>query len=195
MNTRFSLADAIREKVSVDEIAKTLDAMSHAERVAQMGPVGGKLQGALYEMAHGRTTELSYFVPDGCVNTEIIHEGRNFAPAFNRFQKRFARIGDEITGYNEQTFKLFTGPGYFVGEVLDNPEGLKQFAINYTKTPTQKMPGWPKILPAAARLGRFVYGGAHDWMWGISSHMSIGRVHKQGKWHDMWFILTREDSR
>ena len=58
-----------------------------------------------------------------------------------------------------------------------------------------QMPGWPKILPAAARLGRFVYGGAHDWMWAVSSHMSIGRVHKQGKWHDMWFILTREDSR
>lgn len=195
MNTRFSLVDAIREKVSIDEIAKTLDAMSHAERVSQMVPVAGKLQGTLYEMAHGRTTEESYFVPESSENAEVIHWGRNFAPAFNRFQKRFARIEGEITGYNEQTFKAFTGPGYFVGEVLTNPEGLKQFAINYTKMPTQKMPGWPKIMPAGARLGRFAYGGAHDWMWAISAHMSIGRVHKKGKWHDMWFILTREDSK
>ena len=98
-----------------------------------------------------------------------------------------------MVGYNEQSMKFFTGPGHFVGEVLTNPDGKTQFAINYTKTPTRSLAQWPAVVPSSVRIGRFVYGGAHDWMWRISEHMSIGRVHKGGSWQDQWFILTRED--
>ena len=193
MSTSFSLADAIRRKTPIDEVAAALDAMTHAERVQQMLPVAGRLQGDLFKLAHGRVTEVDFFVPEGLVDTEVIHWGRNFAPAFNRFQKRFARVGGEIVGYNEQPMMAFTGPGFFVGEVLTNPEGEREFAINYTKTPARALPQWPAIAPSGTRFGRFVYGGAHDWMWRVSQHMSIGRVHKGGRWQNQWFILTRED--
>lgn len=190
----FSLADAVRSKTSMDDIAAALDAMTHAERLAQIVGVAGRLQGDLFEMAEGRSMEPDYFVPEGLMDTEVIHWGRNFAPVFNRFQKRFARVGDEMVGYNEQTFKAFTGPGSFVGEVLDGPSGQRQFAINYTKTPRASLPNWPAAQPSGVRLGRFVYGGAHDWMWKVSEHVSVGRPHKQGQWVDQWFLLTREDA-
>ncbi len=191
--SEFSLAEAIRAQTAIDTIAASLDAMTHAERLSQIVEVAGRLQGDLFEMAEGRTMGADYFVPDGLMDTEVIHWGRNFAPAFNRFQKRFARVGDEVVGYNEQTFKAFTGPGCFVGEVLEGPGGGSQFAINYTKTPKGALPTWPAIQPSGVRLGRFVYGGAHDWMWKVSEHVSVGRPHKKGRWEDQWFLLTRED--
>ena len=44
-----------------------------------------------------------------------------------------------------------------------------------------------------ARLGRFVYAGMIDIMRGVSTHVTIGRALKGGKFMDAWFVLCRED--
>ena len=200
--------DVLLEKdIDLPRLAEVLDGMGHVGRLDTIRHWSGSVQARLFEAAKGfRPLTLDDFVgPSVDPLVEVIHHGKNSLPAFTHFQKRFCKPkpdeeGKEpqagLWGYNEQTFGAFTGPGYFVTHL---PEGRDDGAsgevdIDYRKIPPGKVESWPEIIPNEARLGRLVYAGMVDVMRGVSSHVTIGRAMKKGKYMDAWFLLCREDA-
>ena len=156
----------------------------------------------LWEAAKGfRPLTLDDLVPPSTAPLgDVVHHGKNSLPLFSHFRKHFCRpaappdaaaeASPELVGYNEQATSAFTGPGYYVARPSAEPGAID---FDYTKTPAQKAASWPPLAPSSARLGRFVYAGAIDVVRSISSHVCIGRVRKNGRDEDVWFVLVRED--
>jgi hypothetical protein len=197
-------ADPISEIVAADPIdlealAAALDDSSHRRRVAATRGWTGDLQARLYDQCAGRSTHLEDLVPaDTAPLTEVIHEGRNSLPVFNHFQKRFCAPSAEhasgeqpqkLWGYNEQSMRPFTGPGYFVAhEDIDAGEVM----IDYRRVPPEAPADWPEVVPAEYRLGKFVYGGTVDRLRRVSEHVTIGRAFADDdEPMDNWFVLVR----
>ena len=179
--------------VDVPALAGYLDGLDGAERVAQARALSAAEQKRLFDAAAGfRRVTLDDFVPRGSKPLQpVIHYGRNSLPLFKTFEKRFCRPdagGGELWGYNEQAFKTFTGPGYFVAKQASDEEVV----IDYCDVPPRKPAEWPPILPNSARLSRFIYFRTRDFMRGISQHVTIGRATREGKPMDNWFVLCRE---
>ncbi len=176
-------------------IAEHLDGLGNAARVEQTCALQLGHMKRLWEMvenAHPLT--LDHFVgADRAPMEEVVHWGKNGLPAFRRFQKRFLRPSegaDELWGYNEQTMRHFTGPGYFVTHESDHAD--TPVWINYTKLPPGKAPQWPAILPNSARLSRVIYHGTVDRMRKVSEHVSIGAAFKKDKPIGAYFLLCRD---
>lgn len=179
-----------------DRVAGALDGLGEADRIDAVAHLRRRELAALYEAAAANPPlTLVDFVPAGVApRVEVIHEGKNSLPLFTRFQKRFCRPANptstELWGYNEQSQRAFTGPGYFVC----HEEG-GQLVIDYRDvpraTPDELPPGWPRILPNSARLSRFIYNGTVDVMRRVSDRVTIGRAHRKGKPMDAWFALVR----
>lgn len=148
----------------------------------------------LWELFRGQELDASHFVPDDSPPmTEVIHEGKNSAPAFRRFQKRFCRPetgSDSVWGYNHQRFQWATGPAYFVGRPAEQGAPAR-FVFDYTALPERVPSGWPVLAPSSTRLGRFIFLGMHDYVRRVSEHVCIGRVYRDGKSQDTWFVLCR----
>lgn len=105
-----------------DELAAWLDRLSHAARLDEVMALQRNDQRALFQRVQGaHPLDLQHYVPASTPDLhEVIHWGRNTLPAFNFFQKRFCRPPAAqvqhqpvLWGYNEQTMKALTGPGYF----------------------------------------------------------------------------------
>jgi len=188
-------------EIDIHRLAEVLDGLGHPGRLATIRGWHHEQQARLYEAVKGfKPLDLAYFVPDAVEPlTEVIHWGKNSLPAFTHFQKRFCKPdadAKELYGYNENGEKWAVGPGYFVMHApLDGrPEaGEGEMDIDYTKTPDKKPDAWPKIAKNEGGLGRVVYGGMIDVMRGVSSHVSIGRAFRGGKFADNYFVLCRED--
>lgn len=186
------------DRVDVEGLGKALDAMSPSARLEACRSLDRRAQRRLFDAAKGvRTIALEHFVPANVgAMKEVVHEGRNTLPAFRFFQKRFCRPDGPspltLWGYNEQTMRPVTGPGYFVAKPHDD-EGHQGVVIDYTEVPPTHPQGWPEILPNSARLSRFIYNGTRDVMRGVSTHVSIGRASRKGEWMDAWFVLCRQD--
>ena len=194
----MSIVEMVREGESIEKIEKAFNALSHEERLEEMYKFKSKDQDKLYELASGRYAGPDFFVPKKRYGQEVIHWGVNSLPFFSKFQKRMtAKNGGKTTsysGYNEQTMKGVTGPGYFsLLDKKEGPHGKKQVAINYYDEPGFKYDSWSKMAKNTSGLSRFVYGNMHDWMWKVSDHVSIGKANKNGKFMNNWFILCRED--
>lgn len=175
-------------------LAGWLDALPDDRRVAEARSLSSGEQARLFAAAEGfRSLGLEHFVPrDAPPLREVVHHGRNSLPAFRLFEKRFCRTtrnDDALCGYNEQTFRPLTGPGYFVAREIERGEVL----IDYTELPSEKPPEWPEILPNSARLSRFIYRGTRDVMRGVSRHVTIGRASRGGRPMDNWFVLCRAE--
>ncbi len=173
-------------------IGAAFDAMDPSSRITAVRSLGKSAQQRLFAAADaGGGLDLEYMVPAARGElAEVIHYGKNSLPLFTHFQKRFARVPgrpDTLTGYNEQTMRPFTGPGYFEARVQG-----KEIAIDYTRVPREKCATWPEILPQTARLGRFVYAGMIDYLRRVSSHVTIGRAVRGGKETENYFLLCRE---
>lgn len=188
--------------VDFDALSKALNDLAHAERVASVIALNPKQQAALFDAAAGKMVlRVEHMVPaNKTLHQPVIHHGKNSLLLFTQFQKRFCRPGpdntktdpDELWGYNEQTMKAFTGPGYFIATNHKSDEVV----IDYTRVPPQsaKLPeGWPNILPNSAKLSRFIYNGTKDYLRRVSEHVTIGRASRAGKDMDNWFVLCRED--
>lgn len=183
--------------LDLPRLSKDLDELGHPGRLWAINAWDRETQAKLFEAAQGfRPVTLDDFVPSGTPPlVEIIHHGKNTLPAHTHFQKRFCRPKDEAStdklyGFNYQSLSGVTGPGYYVAH---KSEAEGEVDIDYTMMPPEKPDAWPPIIPNSARLGRFVYYGMIDVMRGISSHVSIGRAKKKGKYIDAWFVLVRED--
>jgi hypothetical protein len=150
-------------------------------------------------MCEGRSVTIDRIVPPQTdPMTEVIHEGQNTLPAFRAFQKRFCRPDpedvegerDELWGYNEQTFKMYTGPGYFVAY---DDEETGEVIVDYRRLPEAHPDGWPDIVPNKHRLGRFVYAGTVDRLRSISEHVTVGRAFiDDDDPLNAWFVLVRQ---
>lgn len=188
-------------KCDIAGLAKYLDGLDQAKRIAEAVSLNAKQQEQLWNAAEGsKPLTLEHFAPASKKPLEqVIHHGKNSLPVFTKFQKRFCKAAPEaktanLWGYNEQAAKAFTGPGYFVtrpttASDLDN-HGV---VIDYTLEPQGKAEGWPKFIPNNKRLSRFIYNGTKDYMRGVSQHLSIGRASRGKEWMPNWFILCRED--
>lgn len=174
-------------------LAKELDAMDHATRLAFCRAMSGRDQAKLFEAAEGfRPVGLADFVPATTpALVEVIHHGTNSLPIFSTFQKRFCRPSapgsTQLWGYNQQSLMPLTGPGFYVVDAIG-----EEVVIDYTRLPTEKPAAWPEIRDNARGLSRLVYATMKDTMRGVSQHVSIGRAAKKGKWLDNWFVLCRD---
>ncbi len=179
------------------EIAQQLDGMSQEARIKAITRLGRKQLAPLFEASAVNTPlRLIDLVPaDVPPLVEVIHEGKNSLPLCTRFQKRFCRPpaamngGNELWGYNEQTFRAATGPGYFVAHLQDDGE----MVVDYLRLPPDRPPNWPPIIPNSARLSRFIYYQTTDVIRRVSRHVAIGRAFRKGKPFDAWFALVRRE--
>lgn len=179
--------------LDIDAIARSLDQASPVERLAAVRSIDGATQAKLFGAAEGRAgLSLEFMVPASLGPLrEVIHEGRNnLLPGFRTFQKRFCRHptdADALVGYNEQTMRWATGPGYYTAR-MEGPE----LAIDYTELPTVKPDAWPPILKQSSRLGFAVYAHMIDMLRPVSQHVTIGRAFKKGKALGNYFLLCRQ---
>lgn len=201
-----TLRALLSEKSSAAVIARHLDALEPADRLAQSLDLGRADQAALFELgADLPPIRLSHFVPDDVAPAVALHHvGRNTIPVpryFQGFEKRFAKIPgdeDELTGYNHSAAWFIT-PGYFVAMETDVRPDWRAFGgvvIDYHRVPEPGVvlpSGWPAVVPNSMGLQRFVYHETRDYMRKVSDHVSIGRAAKDDKLLDFWFVLCRQD--
>jgi len=186
----------LEPEIDLPRLCKVLDELGHIGRLDTIRGWTKKTQARLFEAVQGhKPLSLDDFVPPGTEPLrEVIHHGKNTLPSFTHFQKRFCKSKDpekkDLLGYNQQAFIGITGPGYFVVHP-GRTEG--EVDIDYLHVPSEKPDTWPPISDNDHGFGKLVYGGMVDVMRGISSHVTIGRAMKGGKWMDAWFVLCRED--
>jgi hypothetical protein len=182
-----------------DELAAWLDRLSHAARLDEVMALQRNDQRALFQRVQGaHPLDLQHYVPASTPDLhEVIHWGRNTLPAFNFFQKRFCRPPAAqvqhqpvLWGYNEQTMKALTGPGYFHARPGDQDTPVW---IDYRGLPPAGgAPGWPRPLNNRQRLSRVIYYGTVDRMRRVSEHVSIGAAFRGERALSAWFILCRQ---
>ncbi len=192
------LRELIDHHAAPEELAFYLDELTHEQRLQLVMEMTRSDLRGLYHNAHGATPiSLEHFVPQGVDDLqEVIHWGRNSLVGFRAFQKRFCRPPTEdgvepvLWGYNEQTMRTFTGPGYFIARrgIVDTPVW-----IDYCRLPPGRAPSWPPILPNSSRLSRVIYYGTIDRMRRVSNHVSIGAAYRNNKPMGAYFVLCRQD--
>lgn len=175
-----------------------LDGLSPAERSEGVRALPPRALALLYERAAGQPAGLEHFVPpERSPGEPVRHFGVNSLPLFRRFEKRFMRAEDgstQVWGYNHQSLRPLTGPGYFV---IDPPQDGEEAAIDYLRVPPrQPGAGWPPLAENRCHpgglAGGLVYGGMVDRMRRVSEHVSVGRAHKNDRPMKAWFALVRE---
>ena len=191
-DTRVSLAALLENEGTTARILfEHLASLSPQQRVDDMrGVPGGKMARLFTLCADSEPLVATDIVPEGATGP-IIHEGKNSLPMFSLFQKRFAKQGAAIIGYNHQTWSFVTGPGYFtVVDVADKP---KELLFDYTKVPEAGIDGWPKVRSNSGGFSYFVYRGMHDFCRKVGPSVLIGCALREGKPLDSYFMLTRVD--
>jgi hypothetical protein len=119
----------------------------------------------------------------------VIFAGKNSLPAFTWFEKRFARQGGDLIGYNHQSISWLTGPGYFTVVPASNRPG--ELLIDYTKVPASGPAEWPAVKPNSAGLSRFIYNNLHDYLRRVSRDVVIGEATRLDKPMGSYFLLAR----
>lgn len=189
-----STKERLRAGACADELATHLDGLEDEARLSEVRALSGRDLAQLYERCAGRPAALEELVPETIeAGVPVRHRGINSLPVFRRFEKRFLRSPDgeaELWGYNEQTMRPLTGPGYFV---VPPPGEGEEAGIDYRRVPPRAPDcGWPAVKPNGRGLARLVYGDMVDTMRRVARGVSIGRAHKGGKPFDAWFALVRE---
>jgi hypothetical protein len=174
-----------KESATAAEIAAHLDALSEDARVAEVRACSGALQKKLWGLVEGCGIDTTTFVPEA--ESTVIYAGKNSLAMFTHFEKRFWRVpGGATIGYNQQSMKWFSGPGYFLVRDGDNGELL----FDYTATPELQPTGWPSIRPNTGFYS-IVYGGMIDTNRRVSRDTVIGSAARNGKSIDSFYLLTR----
>lgn len=167
---------------SLADLAAALDGATHEDRVAWAYTLGQREQLVLFGLAEG-----SALTVDDCVRGEgevVIHTGRNGLSLFNRFEKRFARQGDEVVGYNHNAeaggrfnflFRRIVGPGHYVA--YDGPDGDGVW-IDYRRLPVRQHPDFPPLIDNDHGLRSLVFGNMVDVLRRVSQHVRIGNAFK-----------------
>lgn len=183
------------DPIEFDRLDELFESAEPDERIDAIRTFDPGMQRRLYEQAEGRSVDADQIIPpERDPLEEVVHDGQNTLPAFRAFQKRFCRPpeeadSDRFWGYNEQTFRALTGPGYFVA-YPDDETG--EFVIDYRTIPDDKPDSWPEIMPNESRLGRFVYADTVDRLRRVTRRVTIGRAFvEDDDPMDAWFVLVR----
>jgi hypothetical protein len=189
---------AARTPIEARAVARFLDELAHAERVAAIRSLGRTEQRRLYGAIAGLLPlRLADLVPPATADlAPVRHYGRNTLPAFTLFEKRFCRPRGadrqkpgELWGYNHQSTSWLTGPGYFVAH--EDP-ARAEVLIDYTRRPGGRAEGWPGVRSNEGIPARFVYGFMIDRLRRVSEHVTIGSAARHGRDLGSWFALCRE---
>lgn len=176
------------EASGLEPLSAALDSVSHEQRVAWLRSLNKREQVRLYALAEG--TLLTPEAVIGKPGEVVIHHGKNSLPAFTHFQKRMVHTGERIQGYNEQTFRWFTGPGHFLVRPSEEIEG--ELWLDYTWVPDAAPPEFPRPKNNMSGTSRLVYGGMIDILRRVSAHVTIGAAIRRGKMSGDYFGLCRE---
>jgi hypothetical protein len=179
------------EAADIHTLSTALDGASEEQRIAWLRSLPGRQLPVLYNLAEGQTlTVEAMHRGDGEV---VIHEGMNSMALFRGFQKRMVKQGEEISGYNHQTWKWLVGGGFFV--VVPSPEVEGELHVDYTGLPERQHPEFPPLKSNDAGLSRFVYGGGMiDVLRRVSEHVTIGKAYLKGKERGQYFVLCRRET-
>lgn len=202
MDLRARLTDS---KTTIGELAKALDELGPAERLAWTRSLDKSDQRALYALAaQGPACTLEDLVPQAVqARVPVIHAGRNTLPlpgGLRVFEKRFCRPEDgppRLFGYNEGRTRKLIGPGYFVAHATaGTPAWEKRSAVvvDYFMVPDGPVAdGWPKVVKNSHGLQLFVFQGTRDFMRRVSRHVTIGAAYKGERSLGQFFVLCRKD--
>jgi hypothetical protein len=183
MSDTFS--SLIERGATAADIAAHLDALDEAARVLEVRAVSAALQRKLWPIVDGKAVTLESFLPEH--DEKVIYAGKNSLPMFQLFEKRFfRRNGGPAFGYNEQFWRLFTGPGFFV--VREDPSG--ELLFDYTQVPEQAPAGWPRARGHMG-IGWLVYGNMIDRNRRVSKHTVLGAAFRSGKALGQYYLLTK----
>ena len=182
----------VANRAAAAEITEYLDGLEEPDRVKEVLGVTGQGIKDLYKaMAGAPPATVDELVPKDEKRT-IIYEGRNSLPVFSRFQKRLARMGDEIVGYNHQILSFLTGPGYFlVRGPLGEGEHGGELLFDYTVAPPLGPTDWPRYKSNNAGLSRQVFGNLNDYVRSVAAGVFVGKAFKLGIEQGTYFSLSR----
>jgi hypothetical protein len=165
----------------VDQLApitEGLDAADHDARVAWVRSLNGPQQYRLFELAKGNPVSVADLVrgPDVVVR----HIGRNGLMLFNKFEKRFARHGEAVVGYNHgevpgfvaPIYRIFTGHGHFLA--YDAPDVPGEVWIDYRKVADTVPPAFPPVAGNESGLPALVFGDMVDVLRRVSRDVFVG---------------------
>jgi hypothetical protein len=198
----------IEPKLELARLSQVLDELGHEGRLHAVRLWTPHVLATLYEALAGyRPLTLDGFVPSATPpRTEVIHHGKNSLPAASHFQKRFFRPAPvepepgqqeghgKLFGYNEQTFRPFTGPGYFETHAdAATGEVVFDYRVLPPADPAKLPAGWPPVVSNTGRLGFLVYAGMVDRCRALADHVVVGKAFKRGRPMRAWFALVRED--
>ena len=166
------------EADQISQIAERLDAADHDARLQWIRSLGQAEQYRLYALAEGNPLRVDDLVrgPEQTVR----HYGRNGLLLFNRFEKRLARHGEEVVGYNHgevsgvvaPLVRLFTGDGHFVA--YDSPEVQGEVWIDYRRVAKTVPPSFPPLSDNEHGLRSLVFGDMVDVVRRVSREVYIG---------------------
>jgi len=168
-----------KDAPSLAPITAALDAATPDARKVWVRSLNGDQQKHLYALAQGNPVRVDELVgDDGAVH---IGDGRNGLGLFNKFQKRFARAGSEIGGYNHGSeiagflspiVNWFTGPGHFVA--YDSPDVYGEVWIDYRRIPAVRHPEFPPLIDNESGFRSLVFGNMVDVLRRVSRHVFVG---------------------
>jgi hypothetical protein len=186
-----TLGGLIDNSATQDALAAHLDGLGAEERVRQCRELSGKQMRRLWQAVAGAPAfGLEHLVPPSIPDGQtVIWAGKNSLPLFSIFEKRFARQGGAVVGYNYQSMSWFSGPGYFT--VVPAPREPKELLFDYTRVPDVAPPGWPAIRPNERGGSWLVYRNMHDFCRRVSGDLIIGSATRLGKEMDSYFVLAR----
>jgi hypothetical protein len=181
-----SLGSLIEAGADAGAIAAYLDGLEESRRVHEVKSLKRWHLAKLWTLIQtSAPLELAAMVPEA--EKEQVWVGRNSMPLFTTVEKHFYRAkSGTICGFNEQPFRWFTGPGYFVAR--DVPD-KGQVDFDYTAPVTEVVPGWP---PIRSNTGFYslVFGGLLDVNRRVSRDTLLGHAYKYGV-DSAYFIITR----
>lgn len=189
-----SLAVLIGAGADPQALATYLDGLSSTARIAEVQGLARAMLQRLYARCESSpplllTDMVSTETP---CQQEVIFAGCNNLPLFRLFEKRFAKTpGGAIVGYNHQSMRAVTGPGYFTVVPAGN-----ELLIDYTKTPTRdEVPAtWPTPQPNNRGLSHLVYKNLHDFCRRVSRDVVIGHATRLGTSLPQYFVLVRRNA-
>jgi hypothetical protein len=176
-----------RPGVTPGEVADHLDRLTATGRVAECTAISAVQQKRLWELASAEARDGGELLGSAEGETAIF-AGRNSLRMFNRFEKRFARQGTTVIGYNKHSLAWLTGPGYFTVEPRSPLEGLR---FDYSRVPSDSPAGWPAVVDNSGFFARPVYGGLLDEVAWVSADVMIGSAFRAGAALNSYFVLAR----
>ncbi len=166
----------------LSDLSGQLDNATHADRIRWAYTLDEAEQLKLFDLARGQSLTTDDLVrPEERV---LIHAGRNGLPRFNRFEKRFARLGEQTVGYNHNDqiggplnfiVTRLVGPGHYTA--YDAPDGDGVW-IDYRTIPERRHPVFPKLIDNDHGVRGLVFGNMVDVLRRASRHVLIGNAFK-----------------